>query len=397
MLETELLSPAGSYDSVIAAARFGADAVYMGGSAFQMRSESVGFSIEQIQKSVRFLHSNNKKAYITVNTVLHEKDLQPFISYIDELKAVDPDGIIVADIGAVSLIRKKWNGIPIILSTQANVLNSISANQYFDLGVSRIVLAREMNIKEIRSLRDNTDPRLSLEAFVHGSMCMAYSGRCLLSSFLLGRSANEGECAQPCRWEYRLEEKKRPGQFFPIEQNNDFSLILSSKDLCMIEHLSALKDAGVTSFKIEGRMKTEYYTANVTNAYRMALDSLAPLSVCKSELEKVSHRPYTSGFYFNELPDEHYNDGLYVQDWSYCGKVLACENGCLVIEQHNKFSVGDDLEVLSPGKVGQHIHVESMLDTDGILINTANHPLMIVKLPCAINFSQGDMLRKRII
>lgn len=396
MSSIELLSPAGSYDCVLAAAHYGADAVYMGGPVLQMRASSVGFSEQDVCRSLNYLHSADKKGYITVNTVLFERDIPLLTDYIDILKQAKPDGLIVSDLGAIVTIRKNWPDIPIILSTQANVMNSASANHYYDIGVTRIVLAREMSISDIQRLRENTDPDLQLEAFVHGSMCMAYSGRCLLSSFLLGRSANAGKCAQPCRWEYRVEEKKRPGQFFDVEQYDDYSLIFSSRDLCMIEHLSDLIHAGVTSFKIEGRMKTEYYTAAVTNAYRMALDGTAPLPVCRSELDKVSHRPYTSGFYYNELPDDHYNDGLYIQDWTFCGKVLAVDNGIIFVQQRNHFAIGDEVELLSPGKAGLPFTITEMQNSDGETIDCAPHPLMTVKIPCTLPCRPGDMLRKKI-
>lgn len=394
MPSVELLSPAGSFESVLAAARYGADAVYMGGPLFQMRSANVGFDAEQIKKSVDYLHSLSKKAYITVNTVLHQNDLALLDDYISVLMCIAPDGLIISDIGTIITVKNKWPDIPIILSTQANVMNSVAANQYYSMGVSRIVLARELSISDIRSIRDNTDPRLSLEAFVHGSMCMAYSGRCLLSSFLLGRSANNGKCAQPCRWEYRVEERKRPGQYFDVEQNGDYSLIFSSRDLCMIEHLDELADAGVSSFKIEGRMKTEYYTATVTNAYRMALDGLSPIEDCRKELDKLSHRPYTTGFYYNELPDDHYNDGQYIQDWSFCGCVLSSGNGWLTVQQRNHFKVGDRIEILSPGKPGRPVEITEMFTNEGERTDAAAHPFMEVKIPCEIEFQNGDMMRK---
>ena len=396
MHKPELLSPAGSMESLRAAVRYGADAVYFGGPKLQMRASSAGFTMEKAAEAVDFLHAAGKKAYITVNTVLSEAQLSELPQYIGLLGELAPDGLIAADLGAVVKIHALLKNMPIILSTQANVMNSAAANAYHDLGVTKIVLAREMPLEDIALLRKNIRPELELEAFVHGSMCMAYSGRCLLSSFLLDRSANRGECAQSCRWEYRLEERKRPGQFFPIEEADRFSMILSSRDLCMIEHLDALAEAGVVSFKIEGRMKTEYYTAAVTNAYRMALDAAAPLPVCRAELDKVSHRPYTTGFYYKELPDAHFNSGLYEQDWSFAGTVLSYENGLVTLRQRNKISAGDTLDVLSPGRAAQTFRAEYLLNEADEKIESAPHPLMTVKLPCPFPVAPGDMLRKPV-
>lgn len=395
MIPLELLAPAGSLGSVRAALRYGADSVYMGGSMLQMRSASAGFTDETLYEAVKLIHEKKKRAYVTVNTVLGEDDLPALPGYIGRLRDIGPDALIVCDIGAIAVIKEVWPQAEIHLSTQANVMNSSAAKVYGSLGVKRIVLAREMTLEAVRALRQNTPADIELEAFAHGSMCMAYSGRCLLSSFLLGRSGNRGECAQPCRWEYALMEQKRPGVYFPIEEEGRRSMILSSRDLRMIAYLDELYDAGVSSVKIEGRMKTEYYVAAVTNAYRMALDGTASLEDCERELETFSHRPYTAGFYKNELPDDHFNSGLYEQNWSFAALVTDAGDGRITVQQRNKFSVGETLEALTPGKPGMPFVVTEMQNADGESIDSAPHPLMTVTLPCPLALKPGDMLRRK--
>ena len=318
----ELLSPCGSRESLESALRFGADAVYMGGPLLQMRAASAGFSLEALQSAVHYAHDRGKKVYVTVNTLLKNGETEALSDYGQALAAMGADGAIVSDIGAIRILRRVVPELPLHLSTQCSVMNYEAAMAYFDMGIRRLVLAREMTLEDIAALHARIPRKLELEAFVHGAMCMAYSGRCLLSSFILGRSGNRGECAQPCRWEYALMEKKRPSQYFPIEQEENWSMLLSSRDLCMVEHLSALREAGVVSFKIEGRMKSDYYAAVVTNAYRMAMDG-KDLSLCRQELDTVSHRPYTTGFYFGELPDGLFTSGLYEQPWTFCATVVC--------------------------------------------------------------------------
>lgn len=390
----ELLSPCGSRESLEAALRFGADAVYMGGPLLQMRAASAGFSLEALQSAVHYAHDRGKKVYVTVNTLLKNGETETLSDYGQALAAMGADGAIVSDIGAIRILRRVVPELLLHLSTQCSVMNYEAAMAYFDMGIRRLVLAREMTLEDIAALHTRIPKELELEAFVHGAMCMAYSGRCLLSSFILGRSGNRGECAQPCRWEYALMEKKRPGQYFPIEQEENWSMLLSSRDLCMVEHLSALREAGVVSFKIEGRMKSDYYAAVVTNAYRMAMDG-KDLSLCRQELDTVSHRPYTTGFYFEELPDGHFNSGLYEQPWTFCATVENWNEGYALLRQRNHMQLGDVLYPLSPGRAGEHFILSSMEDEEGQPITAAPHPGMMIRIPCPIPLEKGDYIRRQ--
>ena len=394
MKGVELLSPCGSREGLEAALRFGADAVYLGGRMLQMRSASAGFTKEAMGSAIARAHALGAKVYVTVNSLLFSREIELLGDYGRELSELGADAAIVSDVGAIAILKKACPSLPLHLSTQSSVLNYAAARVYHDMGVDRIVLARELSIEDIGELRAKTPQSLTLEAFVHGAMCMAYSGRCLMSSFILGRSANRGQCAQPCRWAYKLMEEKRPGEYFPVEEENGYSMILSSRDLCMVEHLNELREAGISSFKIEGRMKSEYYTAAVTNAYRLAIEEKTPLSLCREELNRVSHRPYTTGFYFGELPADTFNSGLYQQDWVYCGEVLAFENGVALVRQRNHFQPGDILYPLSPGAPDRPFAVTDMWDEEGEPLLAASHATMLLKLSCPFPLSPGDFLRR---
>lgn len=394
MKNVELLSPAGSIVSVKSALRFGADAVYVGGTMLQLRAKSAAFSLDQISIAATLAHSCGKRLYVTVNALARNNELDDLRVYANELKECGADAVIVSDLGVLDTIHKACPSLDLHVSTQASCQNYASALVYYRLGAKRIVLAREMTLQEIRSLRSHIPDDLELEAFVHGAMCMAISGRCIISSALVGRSGNRGECAQPCRWNYHLMEETRPNQFFPIEEDGKTTAILSSRDLNCIDMLDALADAGVSSFKIEGRMKTEYYVSVVTNAYRHAIDQDLPPMVFRHELETISHRPYTTGFYLGELPSDHANRGAYIQDYSFCGIVLNYENGAAVIEQRNRFSIGDVLEYVSPSSIGS-VQVDSITDLDNNPIRIANQVRQIVKIPTEAKLQPGDMLRKK--
>ena len=394
MKNVELLSPAGSIISVKSALRFGADAVYVGGTMLQLRAKSAAFSLDQISIAATLAHSCGKRLYVTVNALARNDELDDLRVYANELKECGADAVIVSDLGVLDTIHKACPSLDLHVSTQASCQNYASALVYYRLGAKRIVLAREMTLEEIRSLRSRIPDDLELEAFVHGAMCMAISGRCIISSALVGRSGNRGECAQPCRWNYHLMEETRPNQFFPIEEDGKTTAILSSRDLNCIDMLDALADAGVSSFKIEGRMKTEYYVSVVTNAYRHAIDQDLPPMVLRHELETISHRPYTTGFYLGELPSDHANRGAYIQDYSFCGIVLNYENGTAVIEQRNRFSIGDVLEYVSPSSIGS-VPVDSITDLDNNPIRIANQVRQIVKIPTEAKLHPGDMLRKK--
>lgn len=395
-MQAELLSPCGSAESLRAALRFGADAVYMGGPVLQMRSASAGFDLDKLASSIALVHEQGKKAYITVNTLLKNSETELLKDYGQALYAMGADGAIVSDLGALRILGREVPHLPLHISTQCSVMNHEAAMVYYDMGARRLVLAREMSLEDIREMHARLPKDLELEAFVHGAMCMAYSGRCLISSFILGRSGNRGQCAQPCRWEYKtlpVEEQKRLGQAFTIEEDGKYSMVLSSRDLCMVEHLQALRDAGVVSFKIEGRMKSDYYCAAVTNAYRMAMEGADP-ALCRQELNMVSHRPYTTGFYYGELPDDHFNSGLYEQDWVFCATVESWENGVATLIQRNHMALGDELYPLTPGQVGLHFPLTAMEDAEGQPIDAAPHPMMRVRIPCPLPLQPGDFIRR---
>ena len=391
--QPELLSPAGSYDALVAALRFGADAVYVGGELLQLRAAYSAFPPEKLAEAIALVHAREKKIYIAVNALATNADIDALPDYARFLSDAGADAVIVSDLGVLATVKRVAPQLAVHISTQASCMNFAAARQYHDLGAERIVLAREMRLEEIAALRAKTPATLELEAFVHGAMCMAHSGRCIISSALLGRSGNRGDCAQPCRWNYHLVEEKRPGEFFPIEEAGGRTAILSSMDLCCIEHLPELFRAGISSFKIEGRMKTEFYVAIVTGAYRRAMDGSAPLALCRAELDTVSHRPYTTGFLMGELPEKHANSGAYLRNYAYVGKVLGWGDGRLTVEQRGKFVLGDVLEIVSPQRMGAPLPVTAICNEAGEPQESAPHAKQIVHLPCDIPLEQGDMLR----
>lgn len=394
-MHSELLAPVGSFAALHAALRFGADAVYLGGSLLQLRAESAGFSTDEIETAVRIAHEQGKRLYVTVNALAHDDEIALLPTYANQLYEIGVDAAIVSDLGVLSTIHRACPKLELHVSTQASCQNAASALAWHELGAKRIVLAREMTIEQIRSLRRLTPSSLELEAFVHGAMCMAYAGRCLISSALLGRSANRGDCAQPCRWVYQITEEKRPNQSFPLIEADGHSMLLSSRDLNCISLLSEMEEAGICSFKIEGRMKTEYYVAVVTNAYRRAMDGTLPLSSCQHELETVSHRPYTTGFYHGELPNDHSNAGTYIQEYTFVGTVLQWENGIATVEQRNRFSTGDVLEVVSPVLTDAKLPILKMTDTEGASVEVANRVKQILRIPCEFPLEPNDLLRRK--
>ena len=329
MTPLELLCPAGDMECLRAALRFGADAVYVGGPQLQLRAANAGFSMDALAQAVKETHALGRRLYVTVNAFPTNDELEALDDYAQGLFALGVDAAIVADLGAVAVMRKAAPNLPIHISTQANCLNWAAATAWYELGASRVVLAREMTLEQIGQLRAHTPVALELEAFVHGAMCMAWSGRCMISAYLTGRSANRGGCTQSCRWRYHLVEEKRPGEFFPVEEDDRGTTILSSHDLNCLDFLDQIAAAGVTSFKIEGRMKSPYYVATVTNAYRQRLDGLANgpassefLALLQRELDAVSHRTYASGFYFGQMRRHAPDDGVYRQDCVFAGVVM---------------------------------------------------------------------------
>ena len=393
----ELLAPAGDRERLLMALRYGADAVYLAGRQFGMRSAAVNFSDEGLREAVRLAHAQGARLYVTCNTLPREEELKALPPYLEFLQDAGVDALIIADLGVMALAKRHAPKVARHVSTQLGVINSATANVLYELGADTVVLARETPLEDIRKIRANTPPELRIEAFVHGAMCVSFSGRCLLSNYLTGRDANRGQCAQPCRWKYHLVEEKRPGQYFEISEDGG-THIMNSRDMRMIEHLPALIDAGITSFKIEGRMKSAYYTAVVTNAYRQALDAairgeaLDPLWV--EETEKVSHRPYSTGFYFGE-PGEYYADATYFTQTDVAAVVEHCDaEGNAVLTQRNKFSRGDELELLLPGGKPVKFIAERIWDAEGNEIPDTRRAMMEFRMRLPVAAPELSILRK---
>lgn len=397
-MNVELLAPAGSFECLKTALYFGADAVYCGGPLLQLRAESTTFSFEDLERSVEYTHSLGKKIYVTVNSFAENGEIALLGDYANRLYEMGVDAVIVSDLGAVAEIHEKCPRLLIHISTQANTQNYKTIEVYSSLGASRVVLGREMTMEAIEELKGKIPENTEIEVFVHGAMCMAYSGRCLLSSFLINRSGNRGECAQPCRWNYYVVEEKRQNMFIPVVEEAGATAVFSSTDLKAISFIDRLAAAGVSSFKIEGRMKSPYYVATVVNAYRHYMDGTGTLSQCDEELDCASHRPYASGFYFGEAKNAPNNDGLYHQTCSFIGIVLENKgDGRYIVEQRNRFSIGDRLEILSPSSVGLSFEVGSIVGEDGEARDTAHLVQEKVEITCPYTLNEGDILRKRLI
>jgi putative protease len=386
----ELLSPAGDLESVEAAILYGADAVYLGAQGFGMRVNA-GFSADDLARAVEYVNARGKKAYLTCNIVADNADIERFAVFCRNLP--DVDGIIVSDLGVFDRLKQTGSSVPVHISTQAGVMNYASANMLYNLGARRVILARELSLTQIREIRAQTPPELELEVFVHGAMCMGFSGRCLISNYLVNRDANRGACAQPCRWSYALMEETRPGEYFPIIEDNRGSYIMNSKDLCMIEHIADLVDAGVTSLKIEGRAKTAYYTAVITGAYRAAIDAYGRGEPCPAwairEVSCVSHRPYCTGFYYEDVHNlQNYEQSGYIKDCDFVGTIEGD-----VISQRNYFTVNDYLEVTSPGKMPERLVITELLNKDNEAVTVANHAMEKLRIG-GMEFPAGSMLRR---
>lgn len=395
----ELLSPAGNYEKFLTALHFGADAVYLAGQAFGLRAFAGNFSMEEIKSACKEAHSRGKKVYVTVNIVAKDEDFNGLKEYLQGLQDAGVDAVIVADVGIISFIRKKFPSLDVHVSTQANITNLASAQFFADMGVKRIVLARELNINQIAAIASALKGRVEVECFVHGAMCISYSGRCLLSNYLAGRDANHGECVQACRWRYFIREQSREDEL-EVEEDERGTYFLNSKDLCMIRHLKALQDAGVASLKIEGRMKSSYYVACTTNAYRKAIDML-PKQAGEEfvrELEKTSHRRFTTGFYFGEQDKEFRESSTPVQTHEFVGVVQSCENGIATIEQRNFLQEGYQVEVLSPFDevFNKTFKILNMKNMDGESIQKANVARMLFTCCCPLKLNEGDILRRKI-
>ncbi|MBQ7143563.1 MAG: U32 family peptidase [Oscillospiraceae bacterium] len=398
MTEPELLAPAGDRERLEMALHYGADAVYLAGKEYGLRAAAGNFTPEGLDEAVRMSHAAGAKVYVTVNTLPHEGQLAALPEHLERCAAAGADGFIIADLGVMALAKRYAPGVPIHVSTQLGVVNSETARMLCDLGAKRVVLAREMKLDEIAALRAHAPREIELEAFVHGAMCVSFSGRCLLSNYMTGRDGNGGVCAQPCRWKYHLVEEKRPGQFFELGEDREGSYILNSRDLCMIEHLAELRDAGVDSFKIEGRMKSAYYAAAVTNAYRHALDDLnagQPFDpFWRAECDKLSHRPYSTGFYFGE-PGQHYAEGSYFYDAEIVAVVEDCDaDGSATLTERNRFSVGEPLELLNRNGKPIPFTPNELFDGEGAPIETARHPMMKLKMRLPAKAERLSIVRR---
>ena len=396
MKRPELLAPAGDMECLETAVHFGADAVYIGGPLLQLRADNVGFDREGIAEAVKYCHEHGVKLYVTVNCFAKNEEIDAAEDYAKYLHSVGVDAVIVSDIGLIAKIHESAPELEIHVSTQANCQNYNAANVYWAMGAKRVVLGREMTLDEIVEFRKRIPEEMEIEAFVHGAMCMSYSGRCMISSYLVNRSGNRGGCAQPCRWNYHLVEMKRPNEFFQVVEDEKGTAILSSHDMCAVGFLDKLEAAGICSYKIEGRMKTPFYVATAVNAYRHAIDGDVPMEVIERELDSISHRPYSSAFYFGEMKMSHGNSGAYIQKCTFIGKVLDYSDGFVTIQQRNNFKPGDELEVVSPISTGEKFTVSKIFDEEGNEREDARLIQQILRLPCPIKLQKGDLLRKRI-
>ena len=391
MTKAELLAPAGSMESLLAALRYGADAVYIGGPSMQLRAGQTAFSKDGIREAAVCVHRAGKRLYIAANAFTYSDEISFMEDYAKRLYEAGADAMIISDLGAIRAVKRACPQMEVHVSTQANCLNHESANIYYELGAKRVVLGREMNLAQIRELREKTPKELEIEAFIHGAMCMAYSGRCMLSTYLTGRSANRGGCAQSCRWKYALTEEKRPGQYFPIEEDEKGTTILSSYDLCAMPLISEILDAGVTSLKIEGRMKTDYYVACAVNAYRMRLDG-AGEAECLNELEAISHRPYSTGFYEGEIITAPNAPAGYLKTREYLGPVVGKIGNRAIAQVKNKLVSGRMIEAVTPGKI-LRFRAEDLRTPEGELLSAASVPETKFTLPVPDEVTAGDYLR----
>lgn len=404
MKKIELLAPAGDKEKLLTALDFGADAVYLGGSEFGLRVASKNFSGEDLKNAVKICHERGKKIYVTVNIQAHNRHFEGMEDYLKFLEKIGVDAAIISDDGIFRMARRVAPGLAVHISTQASITNYETILFWYEQGVRRVVLARELSLEEIKGIRQHIPKDMELEAFVHGAMCISYSGRCLLSNYMTGRDANLGDCAHSCRWRYHLVEETRPGEYFPIEDREEGSFIMNSKDLCTISHLDELMNSGITSFKIEGRVKTAYYVATVTRAYRLGMDAVEKGQYSKTyadfllqEIKKASYREFTTGFYFKR-PDEHdqlYSDVSYIRNYDFTGRVLEIVEEKMKVEQRNRMLLGDEIEAFGPREKTEKFVVQKMWDEEGNSIESAPHPKQILWMPYIQGICKGDFLRKK--
>ena len=405
MRRVELLIPAGSLDILRTAVMYGADAVYLGGEAFGLRAKAKNFTGEEIRQGIAYAHDHGVRVYVTANILAHNEDLDKAREYFQELREYGPDALIISDPGIFSIARQEAPEIDIHISTQANNTNYGTYQFWYGLGAKRVVSARELSLKEIREIRERIPEEMEIESFVHGAMCISYSGRCLLSSFLAGRDANRGACTHPCRWSYGLMEETRPGEYMPVFENERGTFIFNSKDLCMIQHIPEMISAGINSFKVEGRMKTALYVAVVTRAYRKAIDDYledpdkyqANLNWYQEEIEKCTNRQFTTGFYFGK-PDESaqiYGSSTYQKNYTYLGTVEQVRpDGRCRIRQKNKFWLGEEIEVMKPDGQNLMVKVLGIEDEEGASMENAPHARQVLYVDLGVGLKEYDILRR---
>ena len=405
IIKPELLAPAGDMERLIAAVRYGADAVYLGGTVFGMRAGPANFTDSELHKAVEYAHNHGVKVYLTCNVLPRSNELEELPSFLINAKEAGVDAFIISDLGVLEYAKKYAPGVEIHISTQTGIVNYAAALAFYKMGAKRVVTARELSMDEIRMLRSNIPEDMDIECFVHGAMCVSFSGRCLISNYLVNRDANKGECAQPCRWNYRLVEEKRPGQYFPVGEDEGGTYILNSKDMCMIEHIPEMIKAGITSFKIEGRAKSAYYVAVVTNAYRKAIDAymenpsddFMPEKWIVDEMTKISYRDYCTGFFYGDPSDDaqiSYKGG-YNREWDVMAIAEKQENGIVYCSQRNRFFEGDTLEVMEVGKKPYTVVAKNLRNEDGEAIESTNHPMMKFTFECDLPIEDNAILRKQ--
>lgn len=402
----ELLIPASSLEVLKTAVKYGADAVYIGGEVFGLRAKAKNFSLEEMREGVKFAHEHNVKVYVTANILAHNADLEPVRAYFEDLKTVNMDALIIADPAIFTIAKEMLPDTEIHISTQANNTNYGTYNFWYNLGAKRVVTARELSMKEIKEIREHIPDDMEIETFVHGAMCISYSGRCLLSSFMAGRDANKGACTHPCRWKYAVMEESREGQYMPVYENERGTYIFNSKDLNMIEYIDQILDAGIDSLKIEGRMKTALYVATVARTYRKAIDDCkesvekyrANMDYYKEEIAKCTYRQFTTGFYFGKTDEtsQIYDSNTYIKNCTYIGIVQGHnDKGYALLEQKNKFSVGETIEVMIPDGTNKEVIVKAIEDEDGRSMESAPHPKQMIYVDFGEEIKEGYLLRRR--
>ena len=408
MRKPELLVPASSLEVLKVAVTFGADAVYIGGEAFGLRAKAKNFSMEEIKEGIAFAHEHGVRVYVTANILAHNGDLEGVRAYFEELKEIGPDALIISDPGVYQIAKEVCPEIERHISTQANNTNYGTYQFWYGLGAKRVVSARELSLEELKEIRRRIPEDMEIETFVHGAMCISYSGRCLLSNFFTGRDANQGACTHPCRWKYSVMEESRPGEYFPVYENERGTYIFNSKDLCMIEHIPDLIDAGIDSFKIEGRMKTALYVATVARTYRKAIDDYledpklyeAHLDWYRSQISNCTYRQFTTGFFYGKPTDEAqiYDSNTYAKDYTYLGIVGDKDDqGYYSIEQRNKFSVGEEIEIMKPDGENRVVTVKAIYDEEGNAMDSAPHPKQKLWIDLGTEMDRFDILRRREI